>query len=71
VLPGFLEVGYTTDLLLIASLLVFDVVRHRRLLATSIFGAVLIVLVRPMWMALVLHSDLGIRWTNWLGRIPT
>ena len=71
VLPSFLAVGYTTDLLLITSLLVFDLVKHRRLLATSIFGAVLLVLVRPVWMSLVVHSDLGIRWTNWLGRIPT
>jgi hypothetical protein len=71
VLPGFLPVGYMADLMLIASLLVFDLVRHRRLLATSIFGAVLIVLVRPVWMSLTVHSDLGIQWTNWLGRIPT
>jgi hypothetical protein len=71
VLPGFLPVGRTTDVLLIASLLVFDWVSQRRLLATSIFGAVLILLVRPVWMSLMLHSDLDIRWTNWLGRIPT
>lgn len=70
-LPAFLPISSTTVTLLVASLLLFDLVKHRRLLPASIFGAVLLLVVRPLWMYLMLHSELGIQWTNWLGRIPT
>lgn len=70
-LPAFLELGLTIEALLVASLVIFDLVRHRRVFATSVFGAALVLLIRPLWMYLTLHSELGIRWTNWLGRIPT
>jgi hypothetical protein len=66
----FLDIGATTIQVLVGSMLVFDLVDRRRLFAVSIFGAVLILVVQPVWMNLMLGSELGNRWTNWLGNIP-
>jgi len=70
-LPDFLAIGYTTVALIMASLFVFDIVNFRKVFATTIFGAVLLLLIRPLYMHFVLHSQLGIQWTNWLGGIPS